>query len=182
MYTLNLWKDKKTWWKGVDADAVKESHLKLLLVHIQSLKKVLSWYYSCSQKEELDNTSYKIQIARNSHCHSHTIYLSGQSMLCTLHDNNFTWKPAGVSFSKGQWLKQKSGVKVPFLKYRWHTFSKPDIYLSGELKYCVHKKLFELRKTHNGNYLWELVGKYKLLSTYLVVLCQFAIPKDLEEL
>ena len=58
----------------------------------------------------------------------------------------------------------------------------PNIYLSGELKYGVHKKLFELRKTRNGNYLWELVRKYKLLSTYLVVLCQFVIPKDLEEL
>ena len=61
-------------------------------------------------------------------------------------------------------------------------FSTPNIYLNGELKYGVHKKLFKLRKTHDGNYLWELVRKYKLLSTYLVVLCQFAIPKDLEEL
>ena len=66
-------KRRKTCWKGVDADAVKESHLKLLLIHIQSLKKVLSWYYSCSQKEELDNTSYKIQIVGNSHRSVHVV-------------------------------------------------------------------------------------------------------------
>ena len=66
-------KRRKTCWKGIDADAVKESHLKLLLIHIQSLKKVLSWYYSCSQKEELDNTSYKIQIVGNSHRSVHVV-------------------------------------------------------------------------------------------------------------
>ena len=77
-------KRRKTCWKGVDADAVKESYLKLPLIHIQSLKKVSSWYYSCSQKEELDNTSYKIQITKMRET------VTGQSMLCALYDNNFT--------------------------------------------------------------------------------------------
>lgn len=77
-------KRRKTCWKGVDADAVKESYLKLPLIHIQSLKKVSSWYYSCSEKEELDNTSNKIQITKMRET------VTGQSMLCALYDNNFT--------------------------------------------------------------------------------------------
>ena len=91
-------------------------------------------------------------------------------------------KACRCEFFKGTMTQTKIGVKVLFLKYRRHTFCTANIYLSGELKYCAHKKFFELGKTHNGNYVWKLVIKYKLLSTYLVVLCQFAIPKDLEEL